>query len=131
MDVAVRSDHTWYDTENPAFLGGVFCWAFAKQKGGRSPLYAFILPMTVVVPVVAMPMMVAPTPVPVVPVMMVPTAMPTYLLRLDMIDVVLRHDGRLNAHADSHRCFYYRRHWRSLCGRREHHAARKNPHREF
>ena len=54
-----------------------------------------VAPVTVV-PVMAMPAMV---PMPVVVPMMV---MPAYLYRLDLIDFILRHDGRLDVRRCSH-----------------------------
>lgn len=71
--------------------------------------------MAVVVPMAMMPVMAMPvtmTPMAVVPVMMVPV----HLHRLDLVDFVLRHDGRLNVRRRGRGYLDRdRRHWRCLC----------------
>jgi hypothetical protein len=111
------------------------------------PAVMTVMPTITVVPIAMVPVVVAPavmtvmptiTMVPIVvviigamPAPMIIDAVPTYLLRLDLIDRVLRDDGAFDAHASGDRRFGGRRQRRRLCGRREHHASRNKPHRQF
>ena len=103
-------------------------------------------PVTVVVPVIAVVPMVPAVPmammVPVVPVMpampmtimidaVVIDVVPTHLLRLHLVDRVLRHDRRFKGHGDRRLVGGHRRQRRRLCGRCEHHASRNKPHRKL
>jgi hypothetical protein len=49
-----------------------------------------------VTPVAVMPVMAVPAMMPPMPVVIPVMVMPAHLYRLDLIDFLLRHDGRLN-----------------------------------
>lgn len=99
VDIDARAMPTANKEAASIFIGIPFCLLRGEIIYGQTNLFAS--PVTVVVPpVTVVPVTVMPAVVP--PVMMMPVTMmpvmvtPVHLHGLDLIDLVLRHDRRLN-----------------------------------